>query len=140
MLNKIATSALRRVSSTAPSHSDDKSSPRVTPKILASLTRYSAVGSLISFSPKIHRALRNAYLFCEPRRVYPLSVRSSFMFFPSILSGPISRAQKQLPQYFESRNFDYDNAVSACKLMLLGGGNKIVSRRPSWNICRCCLC
>ena len=44
------------------------------------------------------------------------------MFFPSILSGPISRAQKQLPQYFERRNFDYDKAVSACKLMLLGGG------------------
>lgn len=29
-------------------------------------------------------------------------------FFPSILSGPISRAQKQLPQYFEKRIFDYD--------------------------------
>lgn len=42
-------------------------------------------------------------------------------FFPSILSGPISRAQKQLPQYFEKRVFDYDKAVSACKLMLLGG-------------------
>ena len=43
-------------------------------------------------------------------------------FFPSLLSGPISRAQKQLPQYFEKRSFDYDKAVSACKLMLLGGG------------------
>lgn len=61
-------------------------------------------------------------------------------FFPSILSGPISRAQKQLPQYFEKRVFDYEKAVSACKLMLLGGGNEIVSCRPSWNICRCCLC
>lgn len=47
------------------------------------------------------------------------------MFFPSILSGPISRAQKQLPQYFERRNFDYDKAVSACKLMLLGGVTKL---------------
>ena len=78
------------------------------------------------------------------RKVEPthdvLAYLAYVMFFPSILSGPISRAQKQLPQYFESRNFDYDNAVSACKLMLLGGGNKIVSRRPSWNICRCCLC
>ena len=43
-------------------------------------------------------------------------------FFPSILSGPISRAQKQLPQYFEKRVFDYDKAVSACRLMLWGGG------------------
>lgn len=47
------------------------------------------------------------------------------MFFPSILSGPISRAQKQLPQYFERRNFDYDKTVSACKLMLLGGVIKL---------------
>ena len=43
-------------------------------------------------------------------------------FFPSILSGPISWAQKQLPQYFEKRFFDYDKAVSACKILLLGGG------------------
>ena len=46
-------------------------------------------------------------------------------FFPSILSGPISRAQKQLPQYFEKRIFDYDKAVSACKLMLWGGVIKL---------------
>ena len=46
-------------------------------------------------------------------------------FFPSILSGPISRAQKQLPQYFQTRVFDYDKAVSACKLMLWGGVIKL---------------
>lgn len=44
------------------------------------------------------------------------------MFFPSILSGPISRAQKQLPQYFSRRNFDFDKSISACKLILWGGG------------------
>jgi alginate O-acetylation protein len=49
-------------------------------------------------------------------------------FFPSILSGPISRAQKQLPQYFERRDFDYDKAVNACNLMLMGGGNEAMSR------------
>lgn len=27
------------------------------------------------------------------------------MFFPSILSGPISGAQKQLPQYFQKKGF-----------------------------------
>lgn len=42
-------------------------------------------------------------------------------FFPGILSGPISRAQKQLPQYFKKRSFDYDKAVSASKILLLGG-------------------
>lgn len=46
-------------------------------------------------------------------------------FFPSILSGPISRAQKQLPQYFEKRIFDYKKAVSACKLILWGGVIKL---------------
>lgn len=46
-------------------------------------------------------------------------------FFPSILSGPIIRAQKQLPQYFQIRVFDYDKAVSACKLMLWGGVIKL---------------
>ena len=47
------------------------------------------------------------------------------MFFPSILSGPISRAQKQLPQYFKTRKFDYEKAVSACKLLLIGGVMKL---------------
>lgn len=46
-------------------------------------------------------------------------------FFPSILSGPISRAQKQLPQYLELRKFDYGKATSACKLMLVGGVLKL---------------
>lgn len=44
-------------------------------------------------------------------------------FFPSILSGPISRAQKQLPQYFKLRRFNYYKTVNACKLILIGGGN-----------------
>lgn len=47
------------------------------------------------------------------------------MFFPSILSGPISRAQKQLPQYFSRRNFDFDKSISACKLILWGGVMKL---------------
>lgn len=42
-------------------------------------------------------------------------------FFPSILSGPISRATKQLPQYLKRREFSYDTAVSACKSILWGG-------------------
>ena len=47
------------------------------------------------------------------------------MFFPCILSGPISRAQKQLPQYSTRRRFDYDNTICACKLILWGGGTKL---------------
>lgn len=58
----------------------------------------------------------------EPTRDL-LAYLSYVMFFPGILSGPISRAQKQLPQYFKLRVFSYEKAVSACKLMLIGGGN-----------------
>lgn len=47
------------------------------------------------------------------------------MFFPSILSGPISRATKQLPQYFEKREFNYDKAVEACKYILMGAVMKL---------------
>lgn len=41
-------------------------------------------------------------------------------FFPSILSGPINRAQKQLPQFFTKRVFDYHKVVEGCKFLLLG--------------------
>ena len=41
-------------------------------------------------------------------------------FFPALLCGPISRADKQLPQYFQRRVFSYEKAVSACKLLLWG--------------------
>lgn len=63
------------------------------------------------------------------RKVEPtkdlLSYMAYVMFFPSILSGPISRAQKQLPQYFKARTFNYDLAVSGCKDFLLGGVMKL---------------
>lgn len=54
-----------------------------------------------------------------------LSYFAYVMFFPSLLSGPISRAQKQLPQYFSARVFDYGKAISACKLFLWGGVLKL---------------
>lgn len=60
----------------------------------------------------------------EPTRDV-LAYLAYVMFFPSILNGPISRAQKQLPQYFKKRSFDYDKAVSACKILLLGGVMKL---------------
>lgn len=63
------------------------------------------------------------------RKVEPtqnvLAYLAYVMFFPSILSGPISRAQKQLPQYLQTRSFDYDKAVNACKIMLVGGVMKL---------------
>lgn len=47
------------------------------------------------------------------------------MFFPSLLSGPISRANQQLPQYFERRYFNYTSATGACKNILMGGVMKL---------------
>ena len=41
-------------------------------------------------------------------------------FFPAILSGPISRGEKQLPQYLVKRVFDYDKCVAAVKMILIG--------------------
>ena len=58
------------------------------------------------------------------RKVVPtkdlLAYLAYVTFFPSILSGPISRAQKQLPQYFIRRSFGYDNIVQGCKYLLMG--------------------
>ena len=41
-------------------------------------------------------------------------------FFPSLLSGPISRATIQLPQYFTRRLFSYDKAAAGIKAILWG--------------------
>ncbi len=49
-----------------------------------------------------------------------LAYMAYVMFFPSILSGPINRAQKQLPQYYQLRKFDYNIAIDACQMILWG--------------------
>ena len=54
-----------------------------------------------------------------------LAYSAYVMFFPSILCGPISRAQHQLPQYFEKRYFDYDKAVCGIRSVLLGAVMKL---------------
>ena len=63
------------------------------------------------------------------RKIEPASDLLAYLayvtFFPSILSGPISRAQKQLPQFFQRRSFNYDQAVHACKFLLMGGVMKL---------------
>ena len=63
------------------------------------------------------------------RKIYPtrdiIAYLAYVTFFPSILSGPINRADKQLPQYFELRIFDYNMAVIGC-VSILWGGNEAV--------------
>ena len=46
-------------------------------------------------------------------------------FFPSILSGPIGRADKQLPQFFEKRVFSYEAATTAAKAIIWGAFIKL---------------
>lgn len=46
-------------------------------------------------------------------------------FFPSILSGPIGRADKQLPQFFEKRVFSYEGARVAAQAIIWGAFIKL---------------
>lgn len=46
-------------------------------------------------------------------------------FFPSILSGPIGRADKQLPQFFEKRVFSYETAAAAGRAIIWGAFIKL---------------
>lgn len=48
------------------------------------------------------------------------------MFFPQIAAGPIGRADRMLPQYRETRFFDYPLAVEGCRQMLWGYFKKIL--------------
>lgn len=47
-------------------------------------------------------------------------------FFPQLVAGPIERAKHLLPQFAVRRQFNYDTAVSGCRLMLWGFLKKIV--------------
>jgi alginate O-acetyltransferase complex protein AlgI len=49
-----------------------------------------------------------------------LSFFAYVSFFPSLLSGPIGRASKQLPQFFIKRVFNYAIAVEGSKMILWG--------------------
>jgi D-alanyl-lipoteichoic acid acyltransferase DltB (MBOAT superfamily) len=46
-------------------------------------------------------------------------------FFPSLLSGPINRASKQLPQFLEKRQFSYETAATAARAILWGAFIKL---------------
>ena len=47
-------------------------------------------------------------------------------FFPQLVAGPIERASNLLPQFHNDRKFDYDFAVSGCRLLLWGFFKKLV--------------
>lgn len=47
-------------------------------------------------------------------------------FFPQLVAGPIERATNLLPQFYESRQFDYASAVDGCRQILWGFFKKMV--------------
>ncbi|MBK8657586.1 MAG: MBOAT family protein [Bacteroidetes bacterium] len=47
-------------------------------------------------------------------------------FFPHMVAGPIMRAKKLLPQFYKSRIFNYEYAVSGLQFLLLGFFKKVV--------------
>jgi alginate O-acetyltransferase complex protein AlgI len=49
-----------------------------------------------------------------------------FSFFPTVLSGPIERANNMLPQFRAQKNLDYDMMVQGLKFMLWGYFMKLV--------------
>lgn len=47
-------------------------------------------------------------------------------FFPQLLAGPIERAKRLLPQFYERHDFDYQRVSDGLKLMLWGFFQKMV--------------
>jgi alginate O-acetyltransferase complex protein AlgI len=47
-------------------------------------------------------------------------------FFPQLVAGPIERASHLLPQFHVKRQFNYENAVLGCKLIVWGMFKKVV--------------
>ncbi len=47
-------------------------------------------------------------------------------FFPQLVAGPIERASHLLPQFYKTREFNYQNAVDGVKLIIWGLFKKVV--------------
>jgi alginate O-acetyltransferase complex protein AlgI len=47
-------------------------------------------------------------------------------FFPQLVAGPIERAKQLLPQFYEKRHFNYNEAIDGCLQMIWGFFKKIV--------------
>ena len=56
----------------------------------------------------------------------PIAFFAFVSFFPQLVAGPIERASNLLPQFFESRNFDFEKAKDASRQILWGFFKKMV--------------
>lgn len=61
-----------------------------------------------------------------PAEKNPINYALFVSFFPQLLSGPIGRADKLLPQYRQVKEFHYENLVSGFVLMVWGFFLKLV--------------
>jgi alginate O-acetyltransferase complex protein AlgI len=61
----------------------------------------------------------------EPTRDF-ISFSAFVSFFPQLVAGPIERATNLLPQFYEKRTFNYNNAVDGMRQILWGLFKKIV--------------
>ena len=68
-------------------------------------------------------------LDCDRRQIEPtkdiVACLLYISFFPAILSGPIHKATKQLPQYLQTRAFDADQVLGGFKDFLWGAFMKL---------------
>lgn len=55
-----------------------------------------------------------------------ISFAAFVSFFPQLVAGPIERARNLLPQFYNSRNFDLDNAKDGLRQILWGLFKKMV--------------
>lgn len=74
---------------------------------------------LISYAVEIHRER------IEPSKDF-VEFSTYIAFFPTILSGPIDRPNKFIPQLQKKREFDYNIAVDGCRQILWGLFTKMV--------------
>jgi alginate O-acetyltransferase complex protein AlgI len=56
----------------------------------------------------------------------PIAFFAFVSFFPQLVAGPIERASNLLPQFLESRNFDFEKAKDASRQILWGFFKKMV--------------
>lgn len=75
---------------------------------------------LISYPIEIHRG------HMKPCRDF-VSFASYVAFFPAIMSGPIDRPNRFIPQLSESRYFNYEKATDGCRQILWGLFQKVIA-------------
>ena len=72
-----------------------------------------------------------SYLIDIKRKTIPAEkhigiLASYFLFFPKLMQGPIERAGRVIPQFYQRRSFQYSDSIEGLKLMAWGFFKKLV--------------